>query len=236
MPIDVTLSGMFTDFIPLQPWKADASIDVTLSGIFTDVKPLQPEKADASIDVTLSGMFTDVKPLQPEKADVPIDVTLSGMFTDVKPLQPEKADAPIDVTLSGMFTDVKPLQSEKADVPIDVTLFPIVNEVRVLFPLKRECELLQLMSRPKYKVSNGQLEKGIEFDDVLNDKVSVPSAIINDVILLHDLKASISIDIIHLGIVKDVKLLFSKACDPIDVTLYEHPSYITFSGITMSPV
>ena len=76
------------------------------------------------------------------------------------------------------------------------------------------------MSRPKYRVSNGQLEKGVELDDVLMDNVSVPSAIVSAVIPLQPLKASEPIEIRLFPIVNDVNLPQPlKALEPIEVTL-----------------
>jgi hypothetical protein len=62
--MDVTPLPMTTDASLLQPLNAPSPIEVTLSGIFTDVSP-QPEKADLPIKVTLLGIVTDARLLQP---------------------------------------------------------------------------------------------------------------------------------------------------------------------------
>ena len=54
---------------------------VTLSGIVTDVIPVQPENAELPMLVTLSGIVTLVRPVQPRNAYSPMLVTPFWMTT-----------------------------------------------------------------------------------------------------------------------------------------------------------
>ena len=63
---------------PVHSQKASRPMDVTLTGILTDFRTLQPLKARSPMVVTLAGIETDSRLRQYSKALLPIDVRCSG--------------------------------------------------------------------------------------------------------------------------------------------------------------
>jgi hypothetical protein len=142
--MEVTLSGIVTEFRSSANLKVSSPMDVMLFGITMEVSPL-PSNALAPMEVTLFGRFTDTSSVTNLKACDPIEVKevladrsmLSRLLnrnastpivskalpvskvTDSRS-EESKALSPIERTLFGMLIDISEPVSN-ADRPIDVT-------------------------------------------------------------------------------------------------------------------
>jgi hypothetical protein len=156
-PMEVTLSGIVTEFRSSANLKVSSPMDVMLFGITMEVSPL-PSNALAPMEVTLFGRITDTSSVTHLKACDPIEVKevladrsiLSRLLnrnasTPIvsKALPPamvmdsrsevSKALSPIEITLFGMLIDISEPVS-KADLPIDVTPGAITTAARQSLP------------------------------------------------------------------------------------------------------
>ena len=120
----VTLLGIVTLVIPMQPEKAEFPMLVTPSGIvvllhpaisvlvFLSIIALQLLRESYILFSSLTTML--VRPLQPSNALCPMLITLLGISMFVRLLQPSNALCPMLITLLGIVTFVSPMQLENA--------------------------------------------------------------------------------------------------------------------------